>query len=272
MKNLLITTVQPLYHSGDEPDKAIRAFIKEQLSACPENGLILFPEYSNAGGLSDPAKEIAAMAYAEEVKTAARAAAAEKHSFVAVNVLEKQAGKVKNTTYLYDRQGNEAFAYHKQHLPPSEVELGMEAGEGAGNACVCTCEAEGIRFGFLTCFDVYFNEQIEHIAAYKPDVILLPGYQRGERTDILRAQTKMIAFRCNAYVVKSSYSMEDDLHGGCSMIVAPDGQILKDMGAAVGSISAEVDVAWKYQRSAGFGKGLIRNDDFINNGLCPEAF
>ena len=124
----------------------------------------------------------------------------------------------------------------------------------------------------MTCYDVYFNEQIEHIAKFKPDIILIPGYQRGERTDIIRAQAKLTAFRCNAYVARSSYSMNDDEHGGCSMIVAPDEQILKDMGKDVGSISAEVDPFQKYMRTAGFGGNIVRNDEFIELGLCPAAF
>jgi hypothetical protein len=66
--------------------------------------------------------------------------------------------------------------------------------------------------------------------------------------------------------------MNDDLHGGCSMIVAPDGQILKDMGKNTGSASAEVDPVWKYMRTAGFGGGMIRGDAFITNGLRPEVF
>ena len=56
------------------------------------------------------------------------------------------------------------------------------------------------------------------------------------------------------------------------MIVAPDGKILKDMGKNVGSISAEIDPHYKYMRTAGFGGGMIRNDDFINYGLRPEVF
>ena len=55
----------------------------------------------------------------------------------------------------------------------------------------------------MTCYDVYFNEQIEYLASQKPDIILIPGYQRGETTDIIRAQTKLIAFRCNSFVAKS---------------------------------------------------------------------
>ncbi len=143
----------------------------------------------------------------------------------------------------------------------------MTRGDGT-----CTCDLDGIRFGFMTCYDVYYNEQIEYLASQKPDIILIPGYQRGERTDIIRAQAKLTAFRCNAYVARSSYSMGTDDKGGCSMIVAPDGQILQDMGKEVGAIAQEVDPTWKYMRTAGFGGGMVRNDDFISAGLCPEAF
>ena len=103
-------------------------------------------------------------------------------------------------------------------------------------------------------------------------VILIPGYQRGETTDIIRAQTKMIAFRCNAFVAKSSYSMDSDEKGGCSMIIAPNGRILKDMGRTIGSVSANIEPKEKYMRTAGFGGGMVRNDDFINYGLRPDIF
>ena len=175
--------------------------------------------------------------------------------------------KIKNSSYLFDKEGKAAFIYDKIHLPPSEVSLGVERGNGE-----CVCDLDGIRFGFLTCYDVYFNEQIEYLASQKPDIILIPGYQRGESTDIIRAQTRMIAFRCNSYVLKSSVSMNDDSKGGCSMIASPDGKILADMGKDVGSISAEIDCKWKFMRPAGFGGGIVRNDDFINAGLCPEVF
>ena len=95
---------------------------------------------------------------------------------------------------------------------------------------------------------------------------------QGESTDIIRAQTRLIAFRCNAVVAKSSYSMESDEKGGCSMIVAPDGVILCDMGKQIGSVSAEVDPHQKYMRTAGFGGSIVRNDDFINEGLRPGVF
>ena len=268
---LNITVVQPSYFAGENPDEKIAQFLLEQLHNAAPGGLIVLPEYSNAGGVSDVESELNAMPRAEIMLKEASAVAKNKECYVAINVLHRLNGEIKNSTYLFDKKGEVAFVYNKQHLPPSEIKLGVVAGNDNGKA-ECTCVLDGIRFAFMTCYDVYFNEQIEHIAKFKPDIILIPGYQRGERTDIIRAQAKLTAFRCNAYVARSSFSMNDDEHGGCSMIVAPDGQILKDMGKDVGCISAEVDPLFKYMRMAGFGGDTVRNDDFISDGLCPEAF
>jgi len=268
---LNVTVIQPKYFSGENPDEKISEFILKELEKVPAGGLIVAPEYSNAGGLSDAESEIKALPRAKIMLKKASEIAKKKSAYVAINVLENRDGKIKNSTYLFDKKGEVSFVYDKQHLPPSEVKLGVSRGNASGK-CECLCELDGIRFAFMTCYDVYFNEQIEHIAKGNVDIILIPGYQRGERTDIICAQAKLTAFRCNAYVARSSYSMGSDEHGGCSMIVAPDGKIIKNIGSDVGAISAEINPFEKYMRSAGYGEGLVKNNDFISAGLCPEAF
>lgn len=259
--------MQPSYYSGKNPDEQIARFLTEEMKKAERNSLIVLPEYSNAGGISDAESEKKALPRAKEMLKSAAATAKENGAYIAVNVLEERNEKIKNSTYLFDRNGSVAFVYDKIHLPPSEITLGVEHGDGS-----CVCELDGIRFGFMTCYDVYFNEQIEFIAEQKPDIILIPGYQRGERTDIIRAQAKLAAFRANAFIARSSYSMNDDEHGGCSMIVSPDGKILKDMGKNTGSISADIEPKRKYMRTAGFGGDIVRNDDFINAGRCSDIF
>ena len=262
-----VVVVQPAYFVGENPDEKIAKFLMCELEKTTKNSIIVLPEYSNAGGLSDVENQRKAISRAKTMLEKARKVAKEKSAYVAINVLENRDGLIKNSTHLFNKKGETAFIYDKIHLPPSEIDLGIEYGDGN-----CFCEVDGIRFGFLTCYDVYFNEQIEYLAMQKPDIIIVPGYQRGESTDIIRAQIKMIAFRCNSYVLKSSYSMNNDERGGCSMIVAPNGEILKDLGKQVGSTSAEIDVKFKHFRNAGYGKGLIRNDEFINTGLRPDVF
>ena len=263
---MLVTVVQPPYHAGECPEEVIAEFLLREMENA-EGDLIVLPEYSNAGGLSDPERELMALPRAKEMLQKAGEFAGKSGKYVAINVLEDREGKLWNSTYLFDRSGNIAFRYDKIHLPPSEVALQVSYGDGT-----CICDLDGVRYGFMTCYDVYYNEQIEYLAAQKPDIILIPGYQRGERTDIIRAQAKLTAFRCNAFVARSSYSMGTEEKGGCSMIVAPDGQILRDMGKRVGSTTAEIDPTEKYMRTAGFGGGMVRNDDFINIGLRKDLY
>ena len=262
-----ITVVQPAYDAGEEPDRAIAEFLIREAKAAPDGALIVLPEYSNAGGVSDRERELAAVPRAKAMLRECAEIAKAKGAYLVINVLEERDGGLYNSTYLFDRDGEVAFVYDKAHLPPSEVALGIVYGDGA-----CICELDGIRFAFMTCYDVYFNEQIEYIASQKPDVILIPGYQRQERTDIIEAQAKLTAFRCNAFVARSSYSMGRADRGGSSMIVAPDGLILKNLGMETGSAVVTVDVKEKYLRTAGFGGNTVRNDDFINDGLRPSVF
>lgn len=268
---LNVTVIQPRYFSGEHPDEKIAEFILKELAKVTEGGIIVAPEYSNAGGLSDSEQELKALARAESMLKSASEIAQSKKAYISINVLQTRNGKIMNSTYLFDKSGKVAFIYDKQHLPPSEIKLGVSAGNDSGK-CKCLCELDGIKFAFMTCYDVYFNEQIEHIAMGNPDIILIPGYQRAERTDIICAQTKLSAFRCNSYVLRSSYSMDSDDKGGCSMIVAPDGRIIKNMGKDIGSVSAQIDPFEKYMRSAGYGEELVKNNDFISAGLCPNAF
>lgn len=264
---LTAKVIQPSYYSGENPDERIADFLFSEAKKDDGSSLILLPEYSNAGGLSDKESELKALPRAKKMLSEFSALAKEKEAYVGINVLEERQGKIKNSTYLYDREGGVAFVYDKIHLPPSEVSLGVERGSGE-----CVCDLDGIRFAFMTCYDVYYNEQIEYIAKAKPDVILIPGYQRAERTDIILAQAKLLAFRTNAFVLRASYSMNNDMKGGNSMIVSPAGQILKNLSERVGSIIETIDPKEKYMRTAGFGGDMVRNDDFINLGLCPEIF
>ena len=160
---LNVSVIQPKYFSGENPDEKISEFILKELEKVPEGGLIVAPEYSNAGGLSDAESEIKALARAGIMLEKASEIAKQKSAYIAINVLERRDGKIKNSTYLFDKKGNVAFVYDKQHLPPSEIKLGVSQGNDSGK-CKCLCELDGIRFAFMTCYDVYFIVQIEHIA------------------------------------------------------------------------------------------------------------
>ena len=118
-----ITVIQPPYFAGETPDEFIADFLIDELNKSDAD-LVVLPECSNAGGLSDPEREIAALPRAQKkMLLAAQKSAKDKGRFVAVNVLEERNEKLQNSTYLYDKNGEIAFVYDKIHLPPSEVVL-----------------------------------------------------------------------------------------------------------------------------------------------------
>ena len=257
-KCLQAVVIQADYFAGEDPAKEILSFLFSELDRIPENSIAVLPEYTNATGLSDPALIEAAMSRTDMILEHVSAKAKEKKSYIAVNVLQHEGAGLANRTMLFSPEGEHVFTYQKKNIPPSEIALGVLSGNGPS-----VFSHNGIRFGCLTCYDIYSARLLEELAAGRPDIIVFPTYQRGERTDIIRAQVKLLAFRCNAYVVRTSCSLHDPAYGGCSMIVSPDGQIRCDLADSIGSACVSVDPQWKYYRSAGFGGGIVRNDVFL---------
>ena len=171
-----------------------------------DTDLIVISEYSNCPGaatLEEARKIIASVPeYLHDLKKVAKT----KGVNIAANVLYENGEKLYNRTLLIDRKGNEVFGYNKTHLTPTEtddfnVTYGTEAGYN---------ELEGVRLGFATCFDMYFSEYFEKLASYRPDIIIIPSYQRGEEAEILKTQLQARALDCEAYCVRCSYSMGDE--------------------------------------------------------------
>ncbi len=101
-----ITVVQPAYFAGENPDEKISRFLLNQLENAAAGGLMVLPEYSNAGGLSDKRSELEALPRAQTMLKKASETAKEKGAYVAVNVLKKLGEKIKNSTYFLAKTVN----------------------------------------------------------------------------------------------------------------------------------------------------------------------
>ncbi len=269
--------IQPPYpYTLDQADAAVDFAIQALKQCDPSMDLILLPEYTNAPTVF-PAGECIPYAdkHTPELIDVAIATARRCNAIVAVNYCANIDGRYRNTTRVFDTKGNVAGDYYKQHLPYKEVHVKMMddsyTWEYLPPAIV---EVGGLRLGFLTCYDCYFEEYIAHIAALKPDVVLVSSHQRAERPDILEMLVKSLAFHTNAFVLRASVSMgADQENGGCSMIASPDGIILAKFRQETGLLSCEVgDPHRKYMRSNCFGGKMILNDKFIEQGRTPWSY
>jgi len=160
-----ICVIQPHY-SFQEKD-ALECFnaLLKLMDQCDDSlDLIVLPEYSDAladvkgrDGFYEMVDTYNKMLLEKACEMAKRC-----HALVFVNAGYKTEGGIRNTTHAFDREGNVVGRYFKAHPAPSEVKTDAEGGHELDVAysyepsAPYILELEGLRFGFLTCYDFYF--------------------------------------------------------------------------------------------------------------------
>lgn len=193
---------------------------------------------------------------------------------VFINGKQETPTGLRNTTFAFDRSGALAGCYHKAHLTP------RESSDGILDAAYSFCpheptviEIDGIRYGFLTCYDFYFYEMFPVLAKLNLDIIIGCSHQRSDTHTAIETITRFCAYNTNTYVLRASVSMgEDSPVGGGSMIVAPDGEILANLKSRVGMITADIDPHKKYLKSAGFGGDMVSHSTYTERGRRPFLY
>ncbi len=279
-----ICLIQPPYSLGEEG--AEECFRKELslLASCGEDGkpdLIVLPEYAD---VLFAAKDRAALLAAHErffprLFDACREAARKNGAIVFFNALDRaESGNWRNATWALGRDGEIAGKYGKRHLPPLERDLfGLDTADADGPRFPEIVEIDGLRFAFLTCYDFYFYEAFPLIARERPDFIIGCSLQRSDRHDASEIMCRHLAYNTNAYVLRSSVSMEGlpgaiDGVCGATMAVSPDGRVLSNLFGKVGALSVEIDPAVKYRKPAGFGRAPAPHWEYAEYGRNPYQY
>lgn len=272
-----VCIIQPAY-SMDVTD-ADRCFEAELalLAQCDETmDLIVLPESCDIPCYATTREQQEQMSAAYRPRLLAYAAETAKRcrAMLFVNARSEWPGGLRNTTYAFDREGRLAGQYHKQHLVPNEVMRSrLDSAYSFAYEPPTVVELEGLRFGFLTCYDFYFYEAFSNLARQGLDIIIGCSHQRSDTYDALRFMTQNLAYNTNTYVVRASVSMgEDAALGGCSMIVAPTGKILADMESRVGMTTVDFDPQEKYYKPAGFGNPPAPHYAYIEEGRRPWKY
>lgn len=196
------------------------------------------------------------------------------NAMVFVNARSTVEGGLRNTTYCFNRQGEIVGQYYKQHLTPGEVsKTKLDSDYSYEFSEPTVVEMEGIRFAFMVCYDNYFYEAFPNIARQNVDVIINCSHQRSDTHQALQIMTQFLAYNTNAYVIRSSVSMDENSDiGGASMVVAPDGKVLTNMYSRVGIETVDIDVNDKYYKPAGFGNPLAAHYEYIEKGRRPWKY
>ena len=273
-----VCIIQPAYSTDYERSDY---YFEEQLKLidkCDESmDIIVLPESCDIPCLAGTKEnsERSSKRYNELILNKAREAAVRCNAILFVNARSfDESPNGRNTTYAFDRQGNVIGKYFKQHLTPGEVsKLKLDSAYTYEHSEPTVIEIEGIRFAFLTCYDFYFYESFAAIARQNVDVIIGCSHQRSDTHLALEIMTQNLAYNTNAYVLRSSVSMDESSDiGGASMVVAPNGEILANMKSRVGIVTAEIDPKKKYYKPAGFGNPPTAHYEYIEKGRRPWKY
>ncbi|MBE7046893.1 MAG: hypothetical protein E7396_05695 [Ruminococcaceae bacterium] len=272
-----VCIIQPEYSVDYE--RADELFYKqcELMDRCDDSiDIIVLPELCDVPVLASTKEKSEALSekFHEPLLKKAKETAKRCNSILFFNGREKFDDGLRNTTFAIDRSGNIAGTYYKEHLVPKEVSVQkLDSKYSFEPSFPTVIEIEGIRFGFLTCYDFYFYENFAHIARYNLDVIIGCSHQRSDTHSAIEIITRFLAYNTNAYVLRSSVSMDvnSDIGGG-SMVVSPKGDVLLNMKSRIGLETVDIDIKDKYFKPAGFGNPPAAHYEYIEEGRRPWKY
>lgn len=277
-----VCVIQPPYSMNEQDLDRCEERLFALLEQCDETlDLIVLPEYSdNLANTSCQENFLAAIEkYNPILLQKASETAKRCNAIVFVNAMYDAGEGYRNTTFAFDRQGKEVGKYFKSHPAPSEMKSVEEGGHGLDVQYSYeleqpyVLELEGLRFGFLTCYDFYFYERFPMLARENLDIIIGCSLQRTDSHEALSVINRFLSYQTNAYLVRASVSLgEEETRCGCSTVIAPDGKELVNMKSYVGLGICEIDPAKKYYKPAGFGGLPKAHYQYMEEGRRPWLY
>ena len=277
-----VCVLQPKYSFNEKDADECFESLLELLEQCDKSmDIIVLPEYSDVladvkgkAGYYDMVNQYNSILLEKAKSTAKRCS-----SLLFVNAGCQTECGIRNTTYAINRSGEVVGRYFKAHPAPSEVKRDAEGGHELDVQYSYEynppyiIEIEGIRFGFLTCYDFYFYENFARIARENVDVIIGCSLQRTDTHKALSIINEFLCYQTNAYLIRSSVSLGADSNVcGCSMVVSPKGEELLNLKNQVGLGTCEIDPKEKYYKAAGHQGTMKSHYEYIEEGRRPWLY
>ncbi len=272
-----VCIIQPSYSLDYEKSDKYFNYELELLEKCDDSmDIIVMPESCDIPCLAKTKEQAEASVEKYNGKLLEKVSETAKrcNAMVFVNARFKTDKGYRNTTYAFNRNGEIVGKYFKEHPVPSEVSvMKLDSDYSFEFSEPFVIEIEGIRFGFLTCYDFYFYENFANMAKQNLDIIIGCSHQRSDSHRALQIMSQFLAYNTNTYVIRSSVSMDENSDiGGASMVVAPNGEVLANMHSCVGMETVDIDVHKKYYKPAGFGNAPSAHYEYIEKGRRPWKY
>ncbi|HCY84965.1 MAG TPA: carbon-nitrogen family hydrolase [Desulfobacteraceae bacterium] len=160
---------------------------------------------------------------------------------VAGTLPEADGGRVFNTLYFIDRDGEIRGTYRKLHLFPL---TGEHLYYTAGNRAVAVDTSFG-RIGLMICYDLRFPELARKLFLDAADVFVVSAQWPTPRAGHWQALIRARAIENQAFFICSNRTGGGDgelMFPGLSTVVGPTGDVLAEAGDTPGVICCDMDM------------------------------
>lgn len=161
-------------------------------------------------------------------------------NIVAGSVANLKGGKVYNTAYVFDRNGDVVAEYDKTHLfTPMGEHNSFSKGDHTA-----TFMLDGVRCGIIICYDLRFPELTRTLTLKGVDVLFVVSQWPAVRVAHLNTLSEARAIENQMFVVlvNSCGTAGDTKYGGNSSVIDPWGVVLKRAGDKEEILSQELDL------------------------------
>lgn len=182
-------------------------------------------------------------------------------NIVAGSIANNKNGRVYNTSYVFNRNGDIVGEYDKTHLfTPMDEHKFFECGEK-----ITTFTLDGHKCAVIICYDIRFPELVRSLTLEGVEMLFVVSQWPEKRIEHLKTLSRARAIENQMFVaVCNSCGCADKVRfGGNSMIIDPWGNVLASAGEAEETVTADCD----------FGKiEEIRNSINVFNDRKPELY
>ncbi len=212
------------------------------LEAADGSDVVVLPETWNTGFF--PHEDLGRYADEEGKLVRARIGALARKcnvNIVAGSVVNRKAGGIYNSAYIFDRNGTELGEYDKTHLfTPMDEDHYFNKGNH-----LTAFELDGVRCGIIICYDIRFPELTRTYAVNGLDMLFVVSQWPRVRIPHLLALSKARAIENQMFVVccNSCGTADNTVYGGNSSIHDPWGETLAQAGSDEEILTADCDLS-----------------------------
>lgn len=200
--------------------------------------IVVLPELWSTGYALESLTEISSFEGEEEAEFLGDMAKTYNVWFAGGSVACKTAKGITNRAQVIDRQGILRAYYDKVHLVPMfNEEQFLIAGDK-----VSVCEIDNVFVGLAVCYDVRFCEFIRSLPLLGAQLIIISAEWPESRISHWQVLIRARAIENQCFVIGVNAAGTGDGHGGNSMIVAPDGEVLTQFGLEEDYQTVAVDI------------------------------